>query len=177
MKLQTIYVLVASFVTRAVVAQTGQWQSPRADIFQISIVGNAEEGSDCAKLGESLGPELMNEFGSFSPALQDYSGNSSFRRRRRLSEPKSKNRRLVNLCDKKFCAKKKNWQACYFNGCKCTCGGNNRMLQWQNTRFNGGEVSVARKNLQSMVAEAAASIPGCELGMIFTRSTIADEDL
>lgn len=146
------------------------------DLYEVTVVGNEPPGTPCADLGESMGPRLMERFENVTPWLSDYKVSQQGLTRRRLREPKSR-KLQVNLCSKKFCNKPRNWNWCYWNGCKCSCGKRRQLQNDKQTKAIGGNIQEARRSMQNLLETEAAKVQGCKLGMIFHRINIDDSEL
>jgi hypothetical protein len=145
---------------------TVQCSASSTYFFQVAVIGNSPPGTDCANLGESLGPTLIDQLVTTAPWLQPYTPPT----RRYL---KASRKLSVNFCSKSYCSRRANFNWCYFNGCSCTCG-HRRMLYQSNGNgnYNGSDVVSARQTLRQSVADAAATIPGCELALVFAKVSV-----
>jgi hypothetical protein len=135
------------------------------DLYQVTVVGNSPPGTDCANLGGSIGPTLMAKLETAAPWLQSYS--PPVRRFLKVS-----NRKLAtNYCSSSYCSRPANYQWCYYNGCKCTCG-HRRMLY----QGDGGllDIQSGREQMEIALALAAAKVVGCRLGLVFNKITVDD---
>lgn len=144
----------------------------KVDLFRLSIVGNDEPGATaCSILGGNLGPTILSTLDVIAPWMTEYEYSDSSNRHLRQTNFR---RLKVNMCAKSFCSKPRNWNWCYWNSCRCTCG--NRRLLVKGI-LNESALHLVRRTLKDLVAAAAATIPGCELGLLMTRHSIDDSEL
>ena len=141
------------------------------DIFRVTIVGNDTPNTTaCSLLGKSLGPIVMDTLQALVPGLTDYPSPTV---RRGLRVAKSKVHRelaATKMCSRKFCRKPASFQACYWNGCSCACGGNRRLILSDTLSLLN--LTLLRTTLNNVAVTAALTIPGCTLGVVLRRQQL-----
>jgi hypothetical protein len=146
----------------------GRSAATLVELYEVTIVGNSTLGTDCANLGGTVGPTLMDTLQSFAPSLTSYAPPA--RRFLKVSSRKLS----TKYCSSAYCSKSANYNWCYYNGCKCSCG-HRRMLI--STDVSAVDLQAASSLLNSTLALATATLPGCTLDVILTKITVDDSTL
>ncbi|GKY91519.1 hypothetical protein MPSEU_000124100 [Mayamaea pseudoterrestris] len=136
-----------------------------ANLWALNVLGRNDVNGACLAQADAIGQQVQDVFNAAVPGFTTYYPDDNAGRFLR-----SVHRELttINVCDRTYCSKPRNWDVCIFSGCSCTCG-RGRELVSENAS-DQAKILEAKRILDAMLVTKGVEL-GCELGLVLKKVT------